>query len=267
VEHVPAEIVDHYVYEYDEESRITAGFRQVLRTREIVRGHVPQAGLRIIDIGGCPGVHASWLADDGHDVYVVDPVARHVARAGGLAGGRVKAEIGDARALSWPDAFFDAALLLGPLYHLTAMNDRLQALREAGRVVRPGGLIFAAAISRFASLFDGLSTGALFDADFRDVVDHNLFDGRHRNPERRPGWFTTALFHDPDQLNAEAVEAGLEVVELVGVEDLAGWLTQLEGKWDDPGDREVILDSARRVQTEPALLGLSAHLLLVGRAR
>jgi predicted SAM-dependent methyltransferase len=49
------------------------------------------------------------------------------------------------------------ALLLGPLYHLTESHERLDALREAFRMLRHGGLIFAAAINRFASLYDGLS--------------------------------------------------------------------------------------------------------------
>jgi len=42
-------------------------------------------------------------------------------------------------------------LMLGPLYHLTEPADRHQALREAHRVLGPGGLLAAAAISRVAS--------------------------------------------------------------------------------------------------------------------
>ena len=46
---------------------------------------------------------------------------------------------GDARALPFADASADALLLLGPLYHLQERADRLRALREAARVLRPGG--------------------------------------------------------------------------------------------------------------------------------
>lgn len=60
------------------------------------------------------------------------------------------------RALQEPDASADAVLLLGPLYHLTERADRLRALGEAGRVVRPGQPVFVAAISRFTSLLDSL---------------------------------------------------------------------------------------------------------------
>ena len=160
-------------------------------------------------------------------------------------------------------------LLLGPLYHLTERADRVGALREAFRVARPGGLVVAAAISRFASLFDGLARGMLADARFREIVGRDLTTGQHRNPDRVPGWFTTAYFHHPDELEAEAAEAGGEIVELAGVEGLAAWLPQLEAQWSehwsDAAMRDVILDAARSVAREPTLRGLSAHMVLVAR--
>jgi sugar phosphate isomerase/epimerase len=98
-------------------------------------------------------------------------------------------------------------------------------------------------------------------------VERDLREGQHRNPQRRPHWFTTADFHHPAELRAELERAGLEVVELVGVEGLAGWLPQLDRRWRDAADRELIVWSARVVEAEPSLLGLSAHLLAVARPR
>ncbi|HLX87714.1 MAG TPA: hypothetical protein VKR22_04540, partial [Acidimicrobiales bacterium] len=143
--------------------------------------------------------------------------------------------------------------------------DRLRAWAEANRVVRPGGFVFAAAISRFASLLDGLARDALFDPAFRSIVERDLTDGQHRNPTNHPHWFTTAYFHHPEELRHEAIESGLTVVELVGLEGLAGYLPQLADRWDNDEDRSVILDAARAVESEPTLLGLSAHMILVAR--
>jgi SAM-dependent methyltransferase len=278
---VPPEVLEHYG-QIDEGGRITEGLGclELLRTREILRRHLPEAPGRILDVGGGTGVHAQWLAADGYEVHVVDPVPAHVAQAVQAApaapvapvgteapsSGRVTAEVGDARRLSASDASVDAVLVLGPLYHLTDGADRVRALSEARRVVRPGGVIFAAAISRFASLFDGLARGRLFEPGFGDIVDRDLREGQHRNPTGRPEWFTTAYFHHPDELRREAEAAGLEVVEIVGVEGLAGWLPQLDASFDSDQRREAILFSARAVEAEPTLLGLSAHLLLVARA-
>ncbi|MDR3649838.1 MAG: methyltransferase domain-containing protein [Acidimicrobiales bacterium] len=265
---VPSEVVEHYETT-DEGRRLTEGLGrlELLRTQEVLRRHLPDRPARILDVGGATGVHARWLADDGHDVHVVDLVPAHVEKARAQTGsvGRVTAEVGDARRLPGADAGFDVALVMGPLYHLTDRADRLLALGEARRVVRPGGLIFAAAISRFASLFDGLVSGFLFESRFRAIVDRDLAEGQHRNPTDRPDWFTTAYFHHPDELRHEAVDAGLDVIEVVGVEGLAKWLPHLEARFDAEQDRDTILFAARVIEAEPTLLGLSAHLILVAR--
>jgi SAM-dependent methyltransferase len=262
----PDEVIRHYRDEFDEGQRLTRGLGELelLRTREIVRRHLPDRPLRVLDVGGATGVHAAWLAADGHRVHVVDPVAAQIARvleSPGARAGRITAEVGDARRLAFEEAAFDAALLLGPLYHLTERDDRLTALAEARRVVRPDGPVFAAAISRFASLFDGLARGFLFEPGFEDIVQRDLRDGQHRNPTGHPQWFTTAYFHHPDELEEELRAAGLRVRETVGVEGLAGWLGHLGDRWPEPAAREAILRSARAVEAEACLRGLSAHLL------
>jgi ubiquinone/menaquinone biosynthesis C-methylase UbiE len=82
-------------------------------------------------------------------VHLVDITPGHVEQArAALAGLGLTAEVGDARQLAAPDAGFDAVLVLGPLYHLVERADRLAALGEARRVVKPGGLVAVAAISR-----------------------------------------------------------------------------------------------------------------------
>jgi ubiquinone/menaquinone biosynthesis C-methylase UbiE len=262
----PEEVIRHYRDEMDEGQRLMHGLGQLelLRTREIVRRHLPDGPLRVLDVGGATGVHAAWLAEDGHQVHVVDPVAAQIARAlesPGARAGRITAEVGDARRLTAGEASFDAVLLLGPLYHLTRRDDRLTALAEARRVVRRGGPVFAAAISRFASLFDGLARGFLFEPAFEDIVERDLRDGQHRNPTGHPHWFTTAYFHHPDELEEELQASGLRVREVLGIEGLAGWLGHLTDRWSDPEAREAILRSARAVEAEPSLRGLSGHLL------
>lgn len=265
----PPEISEHYEAEVVEADRLTrgAGQLELVRTQEIVRRYLKQAPLRILDVGGGPGVHAEWLADDGHIVHLVDPMPNHVeaARRRGDRAGRISAEVGDARSLAVDDGSVDAVLLLGPLYHLTARADRVQALTEAARVVRPGGFVFVAAISRFASLLDGLESEFIFDPRFRSIVEQDLRDGQHRNPERVPHWFTTAYFHHPSELPDEAASAGLSCVDVLGVEGAAGWFDGSFDRWDDETCREALLFAARAVESEPSLLGGSPHLLMVAQ--
>ena len=126
-------------------------------------------------------------------------------------------------------------------------------------------MIAVAAINRFASLFDGLARGFLFDLKFRKIVERDLAEGQHRNPDNRPHWFTTAYLHKPEQLRGELEQGDLDVVELVGVEGLAGWLSNLDEEWETDDGQESILYAARTVESTPSLLGLSAHLLAITR--
>lgn len=265
----PTEVLRHYEDEIVEAERLTqgAGQLELVRTQEIIRQRIPARRLTILDVGGAAGIHAAWLADDGHSVHVVDPVARHVEQARRLAGASrsITAEIGDARRLPVADDSADVVLLLGPLYHLTERSDRILALEEAARVVRPGGSVFVAAISRYASLLDGLSREFLFDRRFRSIVDQDLRDGQHRNPDRTPEWFTTAYFHHPSELPEEASDAGLQCSEVLGVEGIAGWFPNLFERWEDANARDDILFAARATEAEPSLLGASTHLLMVAK--
>jgi SAM-dependent methyltransferase len=170
------------------------------------------------------------------------------------------AALGDARDLPQDDESQDAVLLFGPLYHLTQAEDRLQALAEAHRVLRPGGQVLVTAISRFASLIDGLYRGWLDDPEFRPIVDRDIADGQHRNPDPvgRPEFFTTAYFHTPDGLAAELWQAGFGPSTIYGVEG-PGW--PMREQWADPRLREQILFAARATETEPSLAGFSPHLI------
>jgi ubiquinone/menaquinone biosynthesis C-methylase UbiE len=234
--------------------------------------YLPPAPATVLDVGGGAGVYALPLAREGYSVYLIDAVPLHVEQAREASALQqdvplTGAQVGDARQLEWDDKSVDAVLLLGPLYHLTSRDDRLQALREAYRVVRPGGVVAAAAISRFASTYDGLLRGFLEDPRFKNIVERDVREGQHRNLSGRPEWFTTAYFHLPEELRNEATEAGFLVEALVGIEG-PGWiLPDLDSWLEDPPRRSTLLEAIRRVETEPSLLGASAHILVVGRRR
>lgn len=202
---------------------------------------------------------------------LLDPVARHIDQAQLFQREQqadrplAEATVGDARALPYEDASADAVVLLGPLYHLVDRADRITALTEAGRVLKNDGILIAAAISRFASLLDGLARGFLADPEFRPVVAADLTEGVHRNPTGRPEWFTTAYFHHPFDLAEEVAAAGLEPAVTLAVEGPAWAAADLEDWLDDHGRKDSLLGYLSAVEADPSLLGASPHLLIVAR--
>lgn len=243
--------------------RLEQGYSRIEfeRTKELLDRHLPPPPASVLDVGGGPGVYAEWLAERGFRVRLVDGSALHVERATARSAGRFTAAVGDARALSEPDDAYDAVLLMGPLYHLTERRDRVGALREAARVMSAGGVVIASAISRFASLLDGLQGGYLQKPAFWPIVERDLVDGQHRSPDNAA--FTTAFFHRVDELRAEVEEAGFVVDGMFGIEG-PGWL--IRGAWEDEETRANVLTVARVLEQEPTAIGVSSHLLVVGRS-
>jgi SAM-dependent methyltransferase len=236
---------------------------EYVRSLELLERLLPQPPALVLDVGGGPGTYAIPLARRGYTVHLVDPVPLHVEQAtaaGSDPAAAFTAALGDARKLAEPDESQDVVLLFGPLYHLTLAAERRQALDEARRVLRPGGLLMAVAVCRFASLLDGLYHGWLDDPDFRPIVERDLADGQHRNPDPvgRPEFFTTAYFHTPGDLAGEISDAGFSGTAVYGVEG-PGW--PLREEWADPRRREHILFAARAAEREPSLTGFSNHLI------
>ncbi|MEV4569486.1 class I SAM-dependent methyltransferase [Nonomuraea sp. NPDC049419] len=247
-------------YEQDREhSRLREGRGRLefWRTQDVLRRMLPPAPARVLDVGGGTGVHAEWLAADGYDVELLDPIPLHVERARELTG--ISARLGDARQLPVPDESVDVVLLLGPLYHLTERADRVGALAEARRAVRPGGLVVAATISRHSAVHDGVRQGFYLDEKFRAAAHGAAAGGIMRSP--RSGF--TAYFHEPEEIPLEFADAGFPEVKHYGLQG-AFWLYGDVDDWlDDPERRTLMLDALRSMESVPSLLGVSGHILTV----
>lgn len=240
---------------------LPTGPLEFARTTQLLERFLPPAPVEVLDVGGGPGAYATWLSDRGYGVHVVDPIPLHVEQAT-TAHRKVTGEVGDARDLRQDDGSVDAVLLLGPLYHLVERADRLRALGEARRVLRPGGVLLAAGISRFAGLLDLLVAERLHEPDVRPLVAAAIESGAFVGTA--DGLFTTAYFHRPRELRAEVEEAGFMSVEVLSIEGPGFLVADFERRWADPAQRDTMLWAARVVESEPEMLAASSHLLAVG---
>jgi ubiquinone/menaquinone biosynthesis C-methylase UbiE len=239
------------------------------RTKQILLRHLPRRRATILDIGGGPGRYSFWLAGRGHSVHLVDAMPLHIrqARTAQRSTRRPLASIslGDARNLDFEDRIADAVLLFGPLYHLVEKNERLDALAEAYRVLKTGGVMFAAGISKFTSALDGSRGMFIRDPAFMKIVKQDLKNGQHRNPKNVPEYFTTAFFHHPTELEAEVRKVGFKSVRVYAVTGFAWLLPSFNKLWSNRELRARLLDILQMTEVEPSLMGASDHLLAMAR--
>lgn len=237
------------------------------RTKEILARHLPPPPAMIADVGGGPGRYARWLVGLGYTVRLRDLVPLHVQQAledAGTDGLEIDASLGDARDLDLIDGSADVVLLLGPVYHLNQTAARAQCLAEAHRVLRPGGVMFVAAISRWAPRLHAEVVAKLYREwdNLRAAVPD--IEATGSMPPLFEGSFT-AYLHRPDELRAEIEAAGFECLDLVSVEGIAFALPDLDQRLANELDREVVFDAARALERVPELLGLSPHMLATAR--
>lgn len=154
-------IVDFYS-SYDEDGRLASkhGSVEFLTTMRYIGKYIRPGG-RVLEIGAGTGRYSHALARQGYRVDAVELVAHNIEvfRQNTLPTENITVTQGSALELSaFPDDTYDITLLLGPLYHLYTAEDKRRALREAIRVTKPGGVIFAAYV---------ISDGCLLDEGFQ----------------------------------------------------------------------------------------------------
>ena len=261
-----------YYEGFDEADRLAngEGLLEFVRMQELIQRFLPSPPQVVLDIGGGPGRYACWLARNRHEVHLVDAVPRHVEQAREASASQsnhplASVTLGDARSLPHQDEGADAVLLMGPLYHLRVRDQRMAALGEARRVLKPGGVLLAQGINRFASLLDALRLGFIDDPAFVPILRRDLEDGQHRGAPDTNTYFTMAIFHRPEGLEAEIVDAGFNQEGVYAVEGPGQLATDLDRRMSEPAKRMQLLDLIRAVEHEPTLLGLSSHFVVAAR--
>jgi ubiquinone/menaquinone biosynthesis C-methylase UbiE len=247
------------------------GIVEFHRTKEILSRYI-DGGKVIYDIGGGIGMYAAWLAKKGNEVHLIELVENAVeyAKANMMQDCHFIAETGNALQINRPDESADVVLLMGPQYHLRDRGERLQSLREAFRVLKKGGLLVAAGISKFSSMTWGLSVYGekndfIDDPVFFNMIKDEMTIGDHIRPKEYPKFIAEAYFTTSEEMKSEITEAGFAVEKAIAVEGCIWFTPHLAEKWEDEASRERLLEIVRITETEPEMMGMSPHFLVVAK--
>lgn len=278
-ERIPAEALSFYE-EGKEWNRLRTGLGLIEfeRTKELLLEFLPKPPAVLYDVGGGYGEYSWWLSSLGYEVYLFDLSETNMLLSEKLAplypGTTLKRAVrADARSLPVPDSSADAILFMGPMYHIVEKEERRKALAECFRALKPGGLLFTAAITRYATLLwastvYGKDNELLGERAFYDMTAHEIRTGDHIRPNPNASSYRgigRSYFHLPNELAEELEEAGYAGNDVRGVVG-CGWLVpNLDEIWEDPEKREAVMRAVRLVEKEESLLGLSTHLLAVSR--
>lgn len=262
--------IDRFYSVSSEETRLQNGLGplEFERNKALILKYLFNKRSCIVDVGGGPGLYAAWLAELGHSVYLVDPVAKHIAQAEKRAAGLknpFKALLAEARHLDLPDHTADVVILHGPLYHLQQKEERLRAIGEAKRTLKKGGHLLGFAINRSASTIACLLNGLIHDKAFFKICCDELSTGQHDPPPGWPGILPRAYCHWPSELQQEIAEAGLECVSLHAVEGCV-WLDKHYFQSRSVPEKRATLDDLLKLtEQDAALLAFSPHLMIAAK--
>jgi ubiquinone/menaquinone biosynthesis C-methylase UbiE len=255
-----------------EDKRLTYGLGplELERNQELISRFLPVKNAVVIDVGGGPGVYAEWLAGMGHSIHLIDPVSKHIQQAQKRAAKLkkpFKAVLGEARSLDFKDGAADVVIEHGPLYHLQHRADRINALKEAYRVLKPGGVMLGFAINHSVSTLTGLLNGMVHDQQFYRMCMVELKTGQHNPPAAWPGILPEAFFHKPNELLTEVEDAGFTNLQLFAVEGMIWLDAKYFESRSNPEKKDAMMSLLRATEQSAELLCFSPHIMICGRKK
>ena len=169
-----------YYSAYDEDGRLRSqhGMVEFLTTMRYIEKYL-RPGMHVLEIGAGTGRYSHALAQKGYEVDAVELVQHNIDifREKTQPGEKVTIRQGNAKDLSmFADDTYDITLLLGPMYHLYTVEEQHQALAEAIRVTKKGGIVFAAYCGNDATMVQYcFGRGMLKEKRYQDLVDPVTF--------------------------------------------------------------------------------------------
>ena len=262
-------IIDYY-QQFDEWGRLDREPIEYKVNWHYMKKYLPSSG-HILDNGAGPGKYSMALAKEGYDVTLSDltpklvEVAKEKAIDLNLQDQFQDFLVADACNLEQlPDEQFDAALMLGPMYHLQQETDRVSAVNELNRVTKKDGIVFVAFMPRSKHIFNSLMRPDMWRPnDHIEAIQHFSKTGcfNHADANR----FTGAYYFDIRDIEPFMESHGFQTIQLIGSNIATTMNDDHWDYWRAIGEEQQVLDWIIEQAEDPYLLGMSSHLLYIGK--
>lgn len=269
------ESVIRYYSRFDEWGRLDREPIEFIVNWHYILKHLPETGA-VLDNGAGPGKYAMSLAQLGYQVTLTDltprlvEVAQEKAAENGLLHQFEGFHALNATALEGlEDQTYDAALMLGPFYHLQLESERNAAALELHRVTKPGSTVFVAFQTRTKMLLTSLMNPQQWKPLERmDRILEFQQSGEFNHADS--GRFTGAYYFQTNEIESFMEQNGFETLELIGSTNLGALLSVEQHQyWQSLGEDEYqkLVELLIEQAADPALLGISSHLLYIGKRK
>ena len=259
-----AEILNSYYANYDEDGRLRSkhGFVEFHTTMRYIQKYL-KPGDRILEIGAGTGRYSHALAQKGYSVDAVELIEHNIEvfRQNTQPGEQINIRQGNALDLSdYQNDTYDITLLLGPMYHLFTQEDQKQALKEAIRVTKPGGVIYAAYCNNDATVVQFcFQRGMLREPRYRELIDPITFKAKS-TPEE------LFVLYRKEDIDALMENMPVERLHYVGTDMAANYIREAVDAMDDEL-YALFLRYTDVICERPDMVGVSHHLLDVFRKK
>ncbi|MFD0771818.1 class I SAM-dependent methyltransferase [Bacillus sp. CGMCC 1.60114] len=267
--------VVEYYSAFDEWGRLDREPLEFQVNWHYIQKYLPKTG-KILDNGAGPGKYAMKLAEQGYRVTLTDLVPRLVnvgenkAKELDLFNQFDGFHVADARSLTiLENEQFDASLMMGPMYHLQAEQDRNLAIKELYRVTKKDGIVYIAFMPRIKHVLSSLLYPQTWKPnDNMDSIQQFMRTGEFNHSDE--GRFTGAYYFNIEDIQPFMESYGFETLNLIGSSNIGTLLSKEQWEyWQNRGDNEFaqLIELLKETATNPYVLGVSSHLLYIGKKK
>ncbi len=246
----------NYYNKFNEDKRLTHrhGIVEFITAMKYIHHYLNEfKDPKIIDVGAGTGAYSVALANEGYDVTAVELV-KHNLMTLKAKNSPVKAYLGNATNLSlFSDNSFDMVLLFGPLYHLISNEDKIKALKEAKRIVKPNGYIL---ISYYMNEY-AIITHGFKDNNIKDVIKNNEIDENFHVIPKKTDLYSMVRLEDINELKDIA---NLKRVKILSQNGPSDYIRKIINKMDKE-TFDIYIKYHLSTCEKKDLLGASSHVL------